>query len=68
MAPLKCSTSVLANACVKKLAETGRVVRNQEITESSLSAFTQAIVFLKRYVDFAVNGEAIAPSLLIPTY
>lgn len=51
----------------EELAETGRVVRNQEITESSLSAFTQAIVFLKRYVDFAVNGEAIAPSLLIPT-
>ncbi len=51
----------------EELAETGRVVRNQEVTESSLGAFTQAIVFLKRYVDFAVNGEAVAPSLLIPT-
>lgn len=51
----------------EELAETGRAVRNQEVTESSLAAFTQAIVFLKRYVDFAVNGEPIAPSLLIPT-
>lgn len=51
----------------EELAETGRVVRNQEVTESSLGAFTQAVVFLKRYIDFVVTGEATAPSLLIPT-
>lgn len=51
----------------EELAETGRVIRNQELSESSLGAFTQAIVFLKRYVDFVVNGDPVAPSLLIPT-
>lgn len=51
----------------EELAETGRVVRNLEVSESSLSAFTQAIVFLKRYVDFVVSGDPVAPSLLLPT-
>jgi len=51
----------------EELAETGRVVRMQAVTESALNAFTQAIVFLKRYVDFIVGGDPVAPSLLIPT-
>lgn len=51
----------------EELAETGRVIRNQAVSESLLSAFTQAIVFLKRYVDFVVSSDAVAPSLLIPT-
>lgn len=51
----------------EELAETGRVVRSQNVSESALNAFTQAIVFLKRYVDFIVGGEPVAPSLLIPT-
>jgi hypothetical protein len=51
----------------EELAETGRVVRNQSVSESTLSAFTQAIVFLKRYVDFVVSGDPVAPSLLLPT-
>lgn len=51
----------------EELAETGRVVRNQAMTEQNLRVFTQAIVFLKRYLDLIAQGEAMAPSLLIPT-
>lgn len=51
----------------EELAETGRVVRNQEIAESTLNAFMQAIVFIKRYLDFVSHNEPVAPSLLIPT-
>ena len=51
----------------EELAETGRAVRNQGVSESTLNAFTRSIVFLKRYVDFVVSGEPVAPSLLIPT-
>ena len=51
----------------EELAETGRIVRNQEVAESTLNAFMQAIVFLKRYLDFVSHNEPVAPSLLIPT-
>lgn len=51
----------------EELAETGRIVRNQDIAESTLNAFMQAIVFLKRYLDFVSHNEPVAPSLLIPT-
>ena len=51
----------------EELAETGRAVRSQTVSEPVLNAFTQAIVFLKRYVDFVVSGDAVAPGLLIPT-
>lgn len=51
----------------EELAETGRIVRNQEISESTLNAFMQAIVFLRRYLDFVSNNEPVAPSLLMPT-
>src|SRR5690554_1162587 len=51
----------------EELAETGRIVRNQEVSESTLNAFMQAIVFLKRYLDFVSHNEPVAPSLLIPT-
>lgn len=50
----------------EELAETGRVVRNQEVSETTLNAFMQAIVFLRRYLDFVSNNEPVAPSLLIP--
>lgn len=51
----------------EELAETGRVVRNQAVSESTLAAFTQAIVFLKRYLEFVTDGVPVAPSLLVPT-
>merc|ERR1712000_195135 len=35
----------------EELAETGRSVRSQGVSEPILNAFTQAVVFLKRYVD-----------------
>lgn len=51
----------------EELAETGRAVKAQKVSEATLEAFTQAVVFLKRYVDFVANGEQVAPSLLVPT-
>ncbi len=51
----------------EELAETGRAVKAQKVNEATLEAFTQAVVFLKRYVDFVANGEQVAPSLLVPT-
>jgi len=51
----------------EELAETGRAVKSQSVSESTLQAFTQAIVFLKRYVDFVASGDQVAPSLLVPT-
>ena len=51
----------------EELAETGRAVKAQKVNETTLQAFTQAVVFLKRYVDFVANGDQVAPSLLVPT-
>lgn len=51
----------------EELAETGRAVKAQKVNEVTLEAFTQAVVFLKRYVDFVANGDLVAPSLLVPT-
>lgn len=51
----------------EELAETGRLARNQAVAESTLNAFMQALVFLRRYLDFVTNSEPVSPSLLIPT-
>lgn len=51
----------------EELAETGRSVINQPATQGILSSFTQAIIYLKRYIDFVVEGDVVAPSLLLPT-
>lgn len=51
----------------EELAETGRLARNQAVAESTLNAFMQALVFLRRYLDFVTNSEPVLPSLLIPT-
>lgn len=51
----------------EELAETGRVVRSQEVHESTLNAFTQALVFIKRYLEFVVSGDPVVPGLLVPT-
>src|SRR5690554_941397 len=41
----------------EELAETGRLARNQAVAESTLNAFMQALVFLRRYLDFVTRSE-----------
>src|SRR5690554_7162624 len=45
----------------EELAETGRLARNQAVAESTLNAFMQALVFLRRYLDFVTNSEPVSP-------
>lgn len=49
----------------EELAETGRVMKNQQVAEPTLHAFTQALIFLRRYLDSVSNLEPTAPSLLV---
>lgn len=51
----------------EELAETGRIVRSQKVSQATLEAFTQALVYLKRYIEFVAGGDIVSPSLLIPT-
>lgn len=51
----------------EELAETGRQARNQQSVENTLNVFTQAIVFLKRYLEAVAAHEPVAASLLVPT-
>ncbi|WP_189387493.1 hypothetical protein [Bacterioplanes sanyensis] len=51
----------------EELAETGRAQKGRMMPEKTLSVFTQAVLFLKRYIDFVISGKAVAPSLLLPT-
>lgn len=51
----------------EELAETGRAHKGRMLSEQTLSVFTQAVIFLKRYIDFVISGKAVAPSLLLPT-
>ncbi len=51
----------------EELAETGRALKGRMMPEQTLSVFTQAVLFLKRYIDFVISGKAVAPSLLLPT-
>lgn len=51
----------------EELAETGRVIRNQELSESTIAAFSQAVAFMKRYLDFVSDGDPVSPSLLVPS-
>lgn len=50
----------------EELAETGRMIKNQGVVESTLHAFTQALVYIRRYLDCITDQEPVAPSLLIP--
>lgn len=50
----------------EELAETGRLIKNQQAEEASLHAFTQALIYLRRYLDCIANQETVAPSLLVP--
>lgn len=51
----------------EEIAETGRIVRNKDNQSAALQVFTQALFYLSRYLECAVNEEPIASSLLIAT-
>lgn len=51
----------------EELAETGRIARSKRVSEATLQAFTQAIVYLNRYIECVASGDIVSPSLLIPT-
>ncbi|ASP39718.1 hypothetical protein CHH28_13995 [Bacterioplanes sanyensis] len=51
----------------EELAETGRAHKGRMLSEQTLSVFTQAVIFLKRYIEFVISGKPVAPSLLLPT-
>lgn len=51
----------------EEFAETGRTARGEQLSVANLTAFTQAILFLKRYVDLLGNGVPVPPGLLVPT-
>ncbi|WP_221798534.1 hypothetical protein [Oceanobacter mangrovi] len=50
----------------EEFADTGRSARGGKLPDSTLSAFTQAIIFLKRLVDLMGEGAPVSPSLLVP--
>ena len=51
----------------EELTETIRRSLNSGVNEGLLEASTQAVVYLKRYIEFVITGQDVAPSLLIPT-
>jgi len=51
----------------EELTETLRRSLNSGVNEGLLEASTQAVVYLKRYIEFVITGQDVAPSLLIPT-
>jgi len=51
----------------EELTETIRRSLNSGVEPSLLDGCTQAVVYLKRYIEFVMSGQAVAPSLLVPT-
>jgi hypothetical protein len=51
----------------EEFAETGRFARGEPLSVATLTAFTQAILFLKRFVDMLGEGVLLPPGLLVPT-
>ncbi|MEK9766434.1 MAG: hypothetical protein VW274_08130 [Thalassolituus sp.] len=51
----------------EELTETIRLSLGSEVRPSLLDVSTQGILFLKRYIEFVLTGQAVAPSLLVPT-
>lgn len=51
----------------EELTETIRLKLNDDVSPSLLDACTQAIMYLKRYIECVMNGQTVAPSLLVPT-
>lgn len=51
----------------EELTETVRLKINDDATSSLLDACTRAIMYIKRYIEFVMAGQPVAPSLLIPT-
>ena len=50
----------------EEFAESGRHARGEALSNATLNAFTQAIVYLKRLVELMAEGSPTSPSLLIP--
>ncbi|GAA6146202.1 hypothetical protein [Thalassolituus maritimus] len=51
----------------EEITETTRRTLSDGISDKMLEASTQAVVYLKRYIEFIIAGQEVAPSLLIPT-
>ncbi len=51
----------------EELTETIRRSLSTGVSDGLLDASTQAVVYLKRYIEFVITGQDVAPSLLIPT-
>ncbi|TNC92907.1 hypothetical protein [Thalassolituus sp.] len=51
----------------EELTETVRRTLNEGMSPSLLDVCTQAIIYIKRYIEFVLSGQAVAPSLLVPT-
>jgi len=51
----------------EEFAESGRMARGERLADNTLSVFTQAIVYLKRFVELIGEGSPVSPSLLVPT-
>ena len=51
----------------EELTETVRRTLNDGMSASLLEACTQSVIYIKRYIEFVLTGQAVAPSLLIPT-
>lgn len=50
----------------EEIVETSRAIRNQTDHEPALQTFTQALIYLKRFLDCASDETPISASLLVP--
>lgn len=51
----------------EEFAESGRRSGDEMLSDNALSAFTQGIVYLKRFMEILSSGLAAPPSLLVPS-
>ena len=51
----------------EEIAELARSWRSDEVSPTILGAYTQAVVYLKQYIELVVDDKLVSPSLLIPT-
>lgn len=51
----------------EEFAETGRRSGEDALSDDAMSAFTQGIVYLKRFIEIMASGTVIPPSLLVPS-
>lgn len=50
----------------EEIADSGRAVRNQAVSDDGMEAFVQACVSLGRYVELLTAGDAVVASMLVP--